>query len=304
MTATVWVTGGSGYTGKFLIEYLHGVSSDLRVIGTSRSASRSDETNSQELFYLDLTVPESIEKLAREDPPSIVFHLAGLTPPSNDAEMYCANVSGTVNLLRALASTKCQSIKFICAGSAAEYLSSSDGFMTEESPVGGESVYGRSKWAQTTLALLLGKELGIDVAVVRPFNILGPYLPSRLVAGRVCEQYCDQTKDTISMGNVTSERDFIDIRDVVRAYWQVAEQGVAGEVYNVCSSEPTSIEELLSLFLRMGQMEKKIAADVQPKRHVDLDRVYGSNDKIKAIGWQPKIALSQSIADMIQAVNK
>ncbi len=303
MTEIVWITGSSGYTGKFLADYLGGFSSAIRVVGGARSAALNKGAKKQQFHYLDITDPESISSLAGAEPPSIVFHLAGLAPPTDDAAMWHVNVSGTVNLLRELAAAECRNVKVVCAGSAAEYLVSSDGFMYEESPAGGESAYGRSKWAQTALALLLGKQLGIHVNVVRPFNIIGPNLPGRLVAGRVCEQYCDSNTQAITMGNIASERDFIDIRDVVSAYWQVAETGVAGEIYNVCSGVPTSIEDLLALFFRIGKMEKKIVADARPVRNNDLDRVYGSNEKIKSIGWQPKISLAQSVADMLKAVS-
>lgn len=303
MIETVWITGATGYTGRFLMEHLAVVSPDIKVIACTSSASSKNFTG-QNFQQVDVTDSDSISMLANSAPPTIVFHLAGLAPPTQDAQMWHVNVAGTVNLLRCLASSGCLNSRVICAGSAAEYLYSPDGCMIEESPSGGESNYGRSKWAQTVLALQLGEQLGLSVSIVRPFNIVGPGLPDRFVAGRICEQYAASDKKVVSMGNIYSERDFIDIRDVVSAYWIVAERGLAGEIYNVCSGVPTSIEALLNLFSWASGTNKKIITNAVPRRNIDLDRVFGNNDKIINIGWKPKISLVQSVKDMLASVGK
>ena len=107
----------------------------------------------------------------------------------------------------------------------------------------------------------------------------------------------------VRVGNVQSERDFIDIRDAVKAYWKIAEYGKAGEIYNVCSGKPTSIETLLKIFSRLTPHEKTIIHDAVRVKSIDLDCVYGSNEKLfQASGWRPRIPLAQSVSDMLDAV--
>ena len=304
MSRRIWVTGATGYIGSFLMQYLaETVAPGTSIVGMARSLPSSGEPG---IAYraLDLTEPASIRKLAHDEPPDLVFHLAGQAPPSSESSLWHTNVGGTINLLRELYAAGCRATNILCVGSAAEYLSSANGLMTEESPAGGETGYGRSKWSQTTMATVLGRELGFDVKIVRPFNIIGPGLPERLVAGRICRLYTDSEIDTMEMGNISSERDFVDVRDVVRAYWVVAQDGDAGATYNVCSGQATSIKELLELFFLAGKRRKPVVVDQSVLRTVDLDRVYGSNEKIRRLGWKPKFSLAESVADMLRVANQ
>lgn len=300
---TVWITGATGFTGVFLNDFLQSVSQKLQVVGLARSRSGSVKTD---LFYeADLTKSDVVKPIAHEVPPSLVFHLAGLAPPHKEAHMWHLNVGGTVNLLHGLAEAGCAGCKVICAGSAAEYRVGSGGLMCENSPVGGTASYGFSKWTQTCAALSLGKELGLKVTVARPFNLVGPNLPERLVAGSICSQFVNPACQDVRVGNVKSERDFIDIRDTVEAYWKIAEYGREGEVYNVCSGKPTSIEKLLSLFSDLSQSDKRIVSESDRMKRIDLDCVYGSNKKLhEASGWKPRISLEQSLLDMLEAARK
>jgi len=298
----IWVTGATGYTGKFLVRLLAAtVSPGTEIVGLSRSCPRSRKSD---IFYhpLDLSDPLAIRSLARREPPDLVFHLAGMAPPAPESFFWQVNVGGTVNLLQELYSAGCRKTQIVCVGSAAEYHSSPEGRMTEDSPAGGGTPYGRSKWSQTNLAMVLGHNLGFQVKIARPFNIIGPGLPDRLVAGRICRKYLDPAIETIKMGNITSERDFVDVRDVVRGYWIIANYGQAGEIYNICSGEPTSIKKLLELFFQVGNSRKEVAVDKKSLRRIDFDRVYGSNEKLKQLGWQQEFSLAESVADMMGSV--
>ncbi len=100
-----------------------------------------------------------------------------------------------------------------------------------------------------------------------------------------------------------SERDFIDIRDTVEAYWKIAEYGEAGEVYNVCSGKPTRIQQLLTIFSDLSPSKKQIVTEAARMKTVDLDCIYGSNEKLYRLsGWRPRIPLEQSLRDMLEVV--
>ena len=297
----VWITGATGFTGSYLVDFLKNVVELPSVIGLARSQPVSVRTDA---FYpVDLTVPGAVLEIAEEVPPAVVFHLAGLAPPADEAKMWHLNVGGTVQLLHGLAAAGCTDCTVVCAGSAAEYRMASTEPLDENSPCGGAAPYGFSKWSQTLAALNLGKELGIKVMIARPFNLVGPKLPQHLVAGALCAQFADVDGKEVRVGNVQSERDFIDIRDTVEAYWKIAEYGEAGEVYNVCSGKPTSIQQLLTIFSDLSPSEKQIVTETARMKSVDLDCIYGSNDKLNRVsGWQPRISLEQSVHDMLETV--
>jgi GDP-4-dehydro-6-deoxy-D-mannose reductase len=290
------VTGAAGFTGRHLIAYLKRKHPDLSIVGLDIcSAVHSQVDSYQQVDLLDLA---GLRSQLDSSSPDLVFHLAGLLPPRTEAEMWQVNVGGTLNLLQTLGVSGCKPV-ILSIGSAAEYLPHESGRMTENDPGPGFSPYGRVKWAQTKLALELGREYSLDVRVARPFNLIGPGLPGSLVASQFCEQFAAGDSRQIKVGNVESARDFIDIRDAVHAYWKIASSGVGGEIYNVASGAPTRIATLLDIFSQLSGGKHEIVVDQSRLKSVDADIVYGVCDKLRQVcGWLPEIPLQQSLADM------
>jgi GDP-4-dehydro-6-deoxy-D-mannose reductase len=295
----LWVTGVTGYTGKWLVRYIREKNPSAEIIGLARSSENSAHAMDR-YFQLDVCDEAAVTDVARLSAPTIVFHLAGLSPPASEAEMWHVNVGGTLNLLWGLQKANCRETRVICAGSAAEYLPVAEGPVSESSASGGKTDYGRTKWAQTTLARVQAVNLHMHLSVVRPFNIIGPGLPGRLVAGRICEQILRKDNREIHLGDISSERDFIDVRDLVKAYWQVALQGKPGQVYDVCSGVPTRIENLVKIFLSISGDRRKVVSIPRSQTGGPTDRVYGRNGKMVALGWRPEFSLKQSVEDMLQ----
>jgi GDP-4-dehydro-6-deoxy-D-mannose reductase len=146
---------------------------------------------------------------------------------------------------------------------------------------------------------------GIEVMVTRVFNLIGPRLPIRLVAGSLCAQFVDPTCTVIRVGNTSTQRDFVDVRDAVAAYWSVAERGRPGEVYNVCSGRPVSVESILGKLAEAAGRSPRIEVDTARLRANDPAVVFGDNAKIRqATGWTASIPLMESLRDMISETRK
>ncbi len=300
---TVWVTGAGGFTAGHLIAHLRGLSEPLRIVGLGRGKDRPDAVD--RYLALSVTEPTSIREAVAEEPPDLVFHLAAVTPPCEPADLWHVNVGGTNHLLRALADTGIDAVRVLVVGSAAEYRHRPDGRYTEDDPTGGETPYGQSKSAQVHWALAVAEQTGLDIVVARPFNLIGPGLPSRWVAATLCHQFAAGGDDPIRMGRLDSERDFIDVRDCVAAYWGLVERGERGGVYNVCSGKATSIADLAERLRRLSGSRREIVMDASRLRDIDLDRVYGGHERIRrAIGWRPAIPLETSLADMLAAAKE
>ena len=296
MKKIIWVTGVAGFTGYHLVSFLRQQSDNMTIIGID--LHKESPIPLDAYYSLDLLDMISIKQLAEEIPPDIVFHLAGLLPPRPEAEMWQVNVGGTLNILQAFGELT-QTPKFICIGSAAEYLPTASGLVYETDACTGYSGYGRVKWGQTTLAQYLGSQYGIEALTVRPFNLIGPGLPNTLVAAQLCQQFAASNDDEVKVGNTESVRDFIDIRDAVAAYWQVALFGEAGESYNVCSSVQTKIAQIVEIFSELSGGKHKVVFDENLLKKVDADVVFGSYDKLYTIsGWKPRLSLKQSLTDM------
>ena len=299
MTETVWITGVAGFTGRHLVDYIRHLGDDYCVIGIDQTKRVDLDLDGYQTA--DLTQPGSLEALVREFPPDRVFHLAALIPPAPEARMWQVNVGGTINLLSSLVAAECQNVRVLSIGSAAEYLPNSSGVYDEGAPAGGESVHGRTKWAQTTVALAVYHDTGLPVMVVRPFNLVGPGLPPRLVASELCRQFVDERTKHLQLGNTAAVRDFVDVRDAVRAYWMVTEKGKAGEIYNVCCGQPTKILELVAILRRLTGRDLEVSVDPGRFRKTDIDQVCGIADKLQAVtGWTPEIMLEESLKDMLE----
>lgn len=297
MSKYIWITGASGFTGKHLINHLRSTEPDLKIIGlVSKSSTQS---GADETFSLDINDVRRITELADHYPPHRVLHLAASMPPKPETEMFQVSVQGTYSLLCGLRQSTSPNPRILVVGSAAEYLPNSTGYYSEDSPIGGLSPYGRSKSAQTMLATSAGAAFDIDIVVARPFNLIGPGLSRNLVIGEICAQIAEG-KTELQLGNIDSERDFIDIRDAVAAYWMLIKGSECSGIYNVASGCVYSIRNVLEIASEL--VGRKLAVSVDEKRLKinDLDRSCAVTEKISMdFNWKTTTPLRKSIQEMI-----
>ncbi|MBA7680446.1 GDP-mannose 4,6-dehydratase [subsurface metagenome] len=105
----------------------------------------------------------------------------------------------------------------------------------------------------------------------------------------------------IKVGNISVQRDFLDVRDVVKAYALLMEKGKTGEVYNVCSGKSVLLKEILNILLSFSSKAIEIQVDSQKLRKSDISLLFGDNQKIKQeLSWEPKITLKQSLFDLLE----
>ncbi len=292
---SVWITGAAGFSGKHLVRFLRELPRPLRLVGLDLRPTAPEGLD----FYaqVDLGDAAKLSELASAQPPDYVIHLAGLLPPAAEADLWRVNVTGTLNLLHAL-KHRGSSVRFVTVGSAAEYTDLSARRVREEHSAGGNSPYGRTKWAQSTLALAFGEQSGMKVMVARTFNLVGPGTPQSLVPGALCAQFSNG-HEVVKVGNLAPERDFIDIRDAVAAYWTICQKGKPGSIYNVCTGKTASIRTLVELFRKCSPSPRRIQHDSERSRKNDSNRVCGDNRKLLALGCRARISLKQSVCDML-----
>ena len=194
--------------------------------------------------------------------------------------------------------------KVVLASSSAVYgLAKSAQPITERSPLRPVTEYAVSKVAQETAALRYHYAFGLDVVIVRMFNLLGPGQSPDLACSAFARQIAlaeISEENEIVTGNLTAKRDLMDVRDAARAVVLLAEKGNAGQTYNVCSGNAVSIRECLSEM--MLRSRKQLSARVDPARvqKNDVPVQVGSFQKLhKAADWSPRIPLNESLADLL-----
>ena len=155
------------------------------------------------------------------------------------------------------------------------------------------------------LSQIYAQKYGLDIILTRSFNHIGPWQDSRFVVASFIEKALGIKKDgknegIIEVGDLSIIRDFVDVRDVVRAYWMILQKGRSGEVYNVCSGRGIKLEAILKDIGDIIGVQVTGKMVEQYLRPDDNKVVIGSYQKIyRELGWEPKIELRKTLCDMI-----
>jgi GDP-4-dehydro-6-deoxy-D-mannose reductase len=95
------------------------------------------------------------------------------------------------------------------------------------------------------------------------------------------------------------------VRDVVRAYVALLEQGEPGEVYNVASGEGIEVGTAAERVLALAGVDAKLQSDPALVRPVDVPTLVGDAAKLRAAtGWTPTMTFSDILSDLIRAASR
>ena len=252
----------------------------------------------------DLSNRTIVEQTLLEARPDFIFHLAGVLKSERPEQFYTAHVLGTVTLLEAVVKSGSRAVMCVASSSAVYGAGVGKKPITENFKPRPVTHYAVSKLAQEMVALRYWMTLGLPIILVRTFNLLGPGLSPVMACSDFARQIAQAEKQgrpaVISTGDLSARRDFVDVRDAVRAYMLLAGQGRAGQVYNVASGRAIAIRECLD-FLR-GQAKVPIEAVVDAARvqKNDVPLQIGSARRLHEVtGWQAEISVEQSLRDML-----
>lgn len=303
----VLVTGACGFSGRHLVRRLREFPG-LRIIGLD--CLPAGDLPLDKHFVLDLGGEDMVADAVERARPDLVFHLAGLLRGASLEELRLVNFDGFVCLCRALrhfAGRTGRSVRMVTVGSAAE-IGPVDGLpmpLAENVPCRPETPYGKSKWEATRRALAEPAGSPLAIVVARPFNLIGPGLPPQLSLGNFARQIAAVvagTADAVRCGPLDARRDFVDVRDAVDAYIALAVDGRRGEIYNVCSGRSHRIGDLLEAMRQLAGVP--VAVESMGSAHAaGVSDIVGDASKIhRETGWEPRIPIEQSLADLLSSV--
>ena len=290
-----FITGISGFVGRHLRDEI--IREGWDVFGFDiRPAGEN-------VFVGDLSDRAALTRAVADCQPDAVFHLAGIIKSTDPQAYYTSNLFGTLNLLDAIMQME-KRPKVVLASSSAVYgLTRGARPITERSPLRPVTEYAVSKVAQETAALRYHYAFELDVVIVRMFNLLGPGQSPDLACSAFARQIAlaeISEQNEIVTGNLNAKRDFVDVRDAACAFAMLAEKGEAGQTYNVCSGNAVAIQQCLNEM--MFRSKKQVSARVDPARVQKNDvpvQVGGFQKLHKATGWNPRIPLTESLADLL-----
>jgi GDP-4-dehydro-6-deoxy-D-mannose reductase len=306
----ILITGGTGFAGSHLVEALI-KEGYQNVHVTSYSGTNELITNfigEDNIHKIDLTQKENTARLIKELQPDQIYHLASLAfvgKSFDEADKVLNNnIALQQNLLLAVRDC-CKKARLLIIGSAEEYgVSVSE----DEIPVNESHIfrpinpYAVSKVAQDMLAYSYHISYKLDLVRVRPFNHIGerqstdfaiPAFTKQIVAIENGEQ------EELNVGDLSTIRDFTDVKDMVKAYILVMNQGKSGEVYNIGSGVGVKMSDMVYMLSKLSTKEIKIVVDESRLRPHDIPKMVADNTKIKNLGWSPSISITDTLERII-----
>lgn len=306
----VLITGATGFVGTHLRRHLLS-STDWDIVGTAFPDPPTDPTPSSrvELILLDLRDAEATRAALAQSPPDFVIHLAAQAHvPTAYKDPWATlenNILGQLNLFESCLALRINP-RIIVVGSGEEYgrATRADLPLVEDHPLRPENPYSVSKVTQDVMGYQYFISYGLPVIRVRPFNHVGPGQSPGFVlpafASQVAEIEAGRREPLLRVGNLAPERDFTDVRDVVRAYRLLLLHGTTGEVYNVASGRPYAVQSIVDELRARSSADIKIEVDPKRYRPADIPIIYGSAAKLTRVtGWSAEIPMSQTIDDVL-----
>jgi GDP-4-dehydro-6-deoxy-D-mannose reductase len=301
----VLVTGAGGFVGGHLLAYLSGLEQGPGAVLAVDRSPRQAPRGAVDWASCDLTSRAQVSAVVAGFRPDAILHLAAVVGESDLEASFAANVQAAEVVLSE-ASRLPRPPRLVVVGSAAQYGEIGPGasVVSETQPLRGETPYAVSKILQERWALLYWAARSLPVICTRPFNLLGPGQSTKLVPATFLaqvRQVLRGEKSHVEVGNLSSRRDFVDVRDAVAAFWSLVTTGpeADGQVFNVAAGVSTGIEELLDACLELGGGGVPVRRSGDRVKPVDVSSVTGDPAKLRAqTGWRSVIPWRQSLADM------
>jgi GDP-4-dehydro-6-deoxy-D-mannose reductase len=286
------VTGASGFVGTQLVEHLRERGDE--VFGFDRERDVTDEASVREVFA--------------SFRPDVTYHLAALTHVGDSwkhaEEFTRVNVVGTQRVLDVAFNMVPNSTTIVVSSSEVYgVVSEADQPLRETFRVAPANPYSSSKVEAERVSRDAWSVRRQRVVIARPFNHIGPGQSATFVVPALATRLLDAKEcgaTEIPVGDLSTRRDFSDVRDVVRAYRLLAEFGASGEVYNVASGHDVALSDIAKRLVEQIAPDVALVVDPELLRPNDVPVFRGSYEKLNvATGWSPLITLDTSLADVV-----
>ena len=309
----ILITGMSGFVGWHFLNYLEDEKISAEILGIDHTtfhpsrAFKSLEVSSADINLLER---EKIKKILKEFRPDYILHLASFSSVAyswqHPIESFQNNTNIFLNLVESVQESDIKT-RILSVGSSEEYgnLSKKDLPVRETHSLNPLSPYAVARVSQEMLSRVFVSNYNSDIVMTRSFNHIGERQKDAFVVSSFARQLIEiklgkHKEHQILTGDISIVRDFVDVRDVVAAYYKLLLTGKKGEMYNICSGTGTSLKDIILKMAKILNLDIKIIIDKNLLRPNDNKIIIGSNSKIKKeTGWANKISLDTSLRDIL-----
>ncbi|OGH88660.1 MAG: hypothetical protein A3J93_01020 [Candidatus Magasanikbacteria bacterium RIFOXYC2_FULL_42_28] len=307
------ITGFSGFVSRHFVDYLEDAKISSVVLGLDSNDTKIEQNKYKTVSILskkiDLLNREGVEKVIAEFKPDYILHLASCSSVAfsweNPVLSFQNNTNIFLNLVEAVRSS-CSTARILSVGSSEEYgnIPLLKDPMTEDQPLNPSNPYAVARVSQEFISKVYADGFKLNIIMTRSFNHLGPGQKEIFVISSFAKQLCqiklNQQAKIIEVGDISIVRDFIDVRDVVDAYYKLLTRGKVGDIYNVCSGQGIAIKDIIKIMCEIFDIKVEIKIKNELIRPADNKVIIGSNAKLrKEIGWSPKFTIQQSLRDVV-----
>jgi GDP-4-dehydro-6-deoxy-D-mannose reductase len=310
----VLITGVTGFVGGHLAEFLASADPAPALIGMRRWRSPTTDIAHLlpriELLEGDLLDASSIVRVVAASRPDVIFHLAASSSVAasweTPNEVLQINATGTLHLLEALRQLELDAMVVLaCSAEAYGDVRANELPIGEEQPFRPLSPYAVSKATVDLLGYQYWRTFGLRTVRLRLFNHAGPRQAERFVISGLTRQVAaieaGQAPARLAVGNLAARRDFVDVRDVARAYWAAATHAQAGEVYNVCTGVARSVGDVVERLLAKARTTIEVVEDPKRLRPAEIPVLQGDPTRLQtATGWRPEMSFERTLTDTLE----
>lgn len=306
MSKIALVTGGAGFIGSHLVDRLVAEGYYVKVVddlstGVLSNIAGHVESGRVEFLQGDIRDPALVKRAVAGV--AVVAHLAALTSVpfsvKNPDLVYDVNVSGSLNLIFAAVGAGVE--RFVFASSCAVFGDTTMLPVGEFAGFKPISPYAESKLAVERCLRGLAIRGALDSVILRFFNVFGPRQGLSEYSGVITKFMgcCRSHQPLVIYGDGSQTRDFVNVADVVEGiYAALTIKGVEGEVFNLGSSKPTSVNELAKAVIDLTGAG--VGVRYEPARLGDIKASYADIAKAKRLlGFQPKVSLREGLAYLV-----
>ncbi|MGG3913048.1 NAD-dependent epimerase/dehydratase family protein [Rossellomorea vietnamensis] len=285
----VFLTGATGFTGHHACKYY--INKGYEVYGAVRGDRRP--INGVQLEFCDLMNTESLKEALEKVQPRFILHLAAQNHSGqswNDPIMTInTNVIGTMNLLEA-AKNAVPHAQILITGSVIEF---NPCHSTEPN-----HPYGLSKYVQTLLSRSWSSFYNLDIRIAKTSNLIGPGHSNGIctLVAQKCLQYRKGDTEGFQFQNILDRRDFLDVRDAVKAYDCILQKGRENETYIVASGETHTLLEVAKELKKLSGSDLPLTT----QQFLHTPPVHYVKDKLENLDWNQTIPLKQSLKDIVE----
>ena len=303
------ITGASGFVAAHFLNYLEAQKEVVKVVGIDvvlPLEPNKFQFVQIQYYVVNLLDAIALKQILTQTNPNFILHLASFSSVSyswkNPVESFSNNTNIFLNLVDQVRQIglKC---RILSVGSSEEYgkVNKADLPLKENLILHPNSPYAVARLAQEMMSTVYVDGYGMDIILTRSFNHIGAMQKDVFVIPSLAKQLVllkrsGKKNGEIKVGDISVIRDFVDVRDVVRAYDSLLKMGKPGRIYNICSGIGYSLREILDEMAAQLEMRVSPVVDRSLMRPSENPEIVGSYQLIyDELGWEPHIKITESL---------